>query len=375
MRTVDMTNISAEERQAICDGFGRLLADKCSEADMRRAMETPDGHDAELWRAMSQMGIVGLLAPAEHGGVGAGPIEIEAVMEEAGAALLAGPFLSSAVLATGMLMNSADTEAKARLLPEIASGEQIATVAFTDDRGTWDPDSVGVTARPQGDSWALDGEASFVTAANIADILLVVARTPQGLGCFQVSPATAGVKIKPLQTWDRTIRLSRISFAGAAAVTITGADEAAIERTLDLARVALAGEQAGAARKIFDITVDYLKTRIQFGRPIGGFQALKHMAADLLIEVESATSAARAAAQALHADAPDKDVLVNLAAFACADAFSQVAASAIQMHGGIAFTWEHPAHLYLRRARASAQLFGQSDRYRERYLAAQEKLA
>ena len=154
-----------------------------------------------------------------------------------------------------------------------------------------------------------------------------------------------------------------------------GSKRAAIEHALNLARVALAGEQAGAARRIFDITVDYLKTRVQFGRPIGGFQAIKHMAADLLIEVESATSAARAAAQAIEDDASDRQVLVNLASFACADAFSEVAATAIQMHGGIAFTWEHPAHLYLRRARADAQLFGNSDLYRERYVAALENAA
>ena len=370
-----MSNISGEERQAIRDGFSRLLSEKCSEADVRRVMSTPDGHDAELWRAMSQMGIVSLLADPEHGGIGAGPVEIEMVMEEAGAALLAGPFMSSAVLATGILMNASDADARARLLPGIASGERIATVAFTDDKGSWSPQGVGVMAREQDNGWRLDGAASFVTAANVADVLLVVARTPLGLGCFQVDPNEAGIRVQPLESWDRTLRLSRIAFDAATAIPIAGADEAAVERTLDLARVALAGEQAGAARKIFDITVEYLKTRVQFGRPIGGFQAIKHMAADLLIEVESATSAARAAAQALDADAPDKAALVNLAAFGCADAFSQVAAMAIQMHGGIAFTWEHPAHLYLRRARADAQLFGQSDTYRERYLAAQEKLA
>jgi len=142
---------------------------------------------------------------------------------------------------------------------------------------------------------------------------------------------------------------------------------------LDLARVALAGEQAGAARRVFDMTTEYIKTRVQFGRPVGGFQAIKHMAADLLLEVESATSVAQRAAQALAEESPQAQELINLAAFACADAFSQVAATSIQMHGGIAFTWEHPAHLYCRRARADAQLFGSPDFYRERYLSALEK--
>jgi alkylation response protein AidB-like acyl-CoA dehydrogenase len=368
-----MTTITAEERAAIRDGFARLLAEQCSEADVRRIMATESGHDPAQWRAIAEMGITALLVPAEHGGIGGGALEIETVMEEVGAALLAGPLLSSAVLTAGLVARSDDEEAKARLLPAIASGERIGTVALTGDAGTWDAGGVSVSARAEGNGWVLDGVASFVTSANVADLLLVIARTPDGLACFEVAPES--VRIDPLETWDRTLRVSRILFENASASRLAGIDETALEDMLDVARVALAGEQAGAARKIFDMTVDYLKTRVQFGRPIGGFQAMKHMAADLLLEVESATSAARAAAQAIDADAPDREALVSLAAFACADVFAQVAAAAIQMHGGIAFTWEHPAHLYLRRARADAQLFGQSDAYRERFVAAMEKAA
>lgn len=368
-----MTAITTEERVAICDGFARLLAEKCSEVDIRRVMATESGFDADLWQAMAAMGLTALNVSDEFGGFGAGPVEIEAIMEAAGAALLAGPFVSSAILATDLLTRSDDDEAKARLLPDLVSGARIATVAFTGDAGSWDEAGVAVTAQAQSNGWRLSGIASFILSANVADVLLVVARTANGLGCFEV--AVGDVTREPLQSWDPGLRMSRIVFDSVEARQVAGVDRSAIEQTLDLARVALAGEQAGAARRIFDITVDYLKTRVQFGRPIGGFQALKHMAADLLIEVESATSAARAAAQALDAGAPDRDVLVNLAAFTCADAFGEVAASAIQMHGGIAFTWEHPAHLYLRRARADAQLFGQSDAHRERFVAAMEKAA
>jgi len=370
-----MTMIDAEERAAMRAGFARLLAEKCSEADVRRVMATPSGHDPALWQAISGMGLPALIVDADHGGIGAGPVEVEAIMEEAGAALFAGPLLSSAVLAAGLLNESDDIDAKSRLLPGLAAGETIAAVALTGEGGTWTPDGVAARASAAGDAWTLDGTASFVLSANIADVLLVVARTADGLGCFEVAPDAAGVTAEVLESWDRTLRLSRIAFSSAPARRLAGIDGAAIERVLDLGRVALAGEQAGAARRIFEITVEYLKTRVQFGRPIGGFQALKHMAADLLIDVESATSAARAAAHALADDAPDKAVLVNLAAFACADAFSNVAATAIQMHGGIAFTWEHPAHLYWRRARADAQLFGQSEMYRERYLTALENAA
>jgi alkylation response protein AidB-like acyl-CoA dehydrogenase len=293
-------------------------------------------------------------------------------MEEAGAALLCAPLLSSAVLAAGILANSTDQAAKARLLPQIAAGERIATVALTGEKGLWTADDVGVSAGRAGEAWRLDGVASYVTHGAQADILLVVARADGQLATFEVDPRGSGVTVTPLVTLDWTQPMAKIAFAGAAAKPIQGAGAEALEKTLDLARVALAGEQAGAARRVFDYTIDYLKTRVQFGRPIGGFQALKHMAADLLIEVESATSAARQAAAALARGSANAPVLVNLAAFACADAYSEVAATSVQMHGGIAFTWAHPAHLYLRRARADARLLGASDLYRDRYLSALE---
>jgi alkylation response protein AidB-like acyl-CoA dehydrogenase len=200
-------------------------------------------------------------------------------------------------MAASLLAQSPDADAKARLLPGIASGARIAAVAVTGDRGLWTLDDVAVTARPSGNGWALDGAASYVLSANIADVILVVAKAPDGIGVFEVDPAGSGVSRQTLELWDRTLRLSRINFADTPAIRIAGLDGDAVERMLDMARVALAGEQAGACRRIFDMTVSYLKTRVQFGRPIGGFQALKHMAADLLIDVESAVSAAREAAR------------------------------------------------------------------------------
>ena len=370
-----MTNIDPEERALIRDGFKRLLSDQCGEDDVRRTMESDKGFDPRLWQAMGEMGIIGLLVDPDFGGIGAGPVEIEMIMEEAGSALLGGPLLSSAVIVASLILASDDDDTKARLLPQIASGEKIATAALTGEKGSWLPADVSVQAEKAGESWELSGTASFVTFANVADILLVAATTLDGLKCFEIETGAAGVVIEPLETWDPSLRLSRISFSGAKAAILKDVGPDAFDQALDVARVALAGEQAGAARRIFDITTEYIMSRVQFGRPVGGFQAIKHMAADLLIEVESATSAARAAARALADDAPDKKVLINLAAFACADAFSEVAATSIQMHGGIAFTWEHVAHLYLRRARANAQLFGSSDHYREQYVTALEKAA
>lgn len=369
-----MTIIDPEERALIRDGFKRLLSNQCGEEDVRRTMASEEGFDPVLWQAMGEMGIIGLLVDPDFGGIGAGPVEIEMIMEEAGSALLGGPLLPSAVLAAS-LISASDEDTRARLLPQLASGEKLATVALTGEKGTWLPEDVCVQAQLKDDSWEINGTSSYVAFANVAEILLVAANTPHGLACFELDSRAAGITIESLETWDPTLRLSRIFFDGAKAAILEGVGVDAFNQALDVARVALAGEQAGASRRIFDITTEYIMSRVQFGRPVGGFQAIKHMAADLLIEVESATSAARAAAQALADEAPDKDVLINLAAFACADAFSEVAATSIQMHGGIAFTWEHIAHLYLRRARADAQLFGSSDHYREQYVTALEKAA
>lgn len=370
-----MATIGKEERVAIREGFARLLADRAGEADLRRIMVSESGHDEELWQAISEMGLVGLLIHPEHGGVGGSIVEVEMIMEEAGAVLLPAPLLSSGVMAASLLSASNDDALKSRLLPGIASGESIAAVAVTGRNGLWTPDDIDVEASEAGDGWLLRGSANYVLAVNVADLLLVVARTKNGVAVFEVDPNAQGVSLEPLESWDRTIRHSRIGFDNVQAPPITGVDGSDVEHMLDLARVALAGEQAGACRRIFDITVEYLRTRVQFGRPIGGFQALKHMAADLLIEVESTTSAARAAAQGLATNAPDATALVSLASFACADGFHQVATTAIQMHGGIAFTWEHPAHLYLRRARTDAQLFGSSSYHRDRYVSALETAA
>jgi len=369
-----MSQTTLEERNAIQASVRSLMDDRNTEADVRRVMETTEGHDPAVWAQLVELGLTGLVIAPEFGGAGLGPVELELVMEETGAALLASPLLSSSVLAAGLLAAANDAAVNKRLLPAMAAGKTIATVAMTGDAGTWTADGVAVSARADGDKWLLDGRANYVTHAQLADVLLVLARTPAGIRIFEVAAKAAGVAISPLPTFDRTLRLARIDFAGVAATPVGTAGWPAAEAALQLVLVALAGEQAGGARRMFEKTVDYAKTRIQFGRAIGSFQAIKHMAADLLIEVESATSAARAAATALDAAGEGSnepaDAAVHLAAFACADAYTTVTATAVQMHGGIAFTWEHPAHLYLRRARAQAQLFGTPAYHRERFLTA-----
>ena len=357
-----------EERRAIAETVRKLMAEGSGEKRVRAVMETKEGIDRELWSGLAQMGIAGLLVPSRFGGAGLGPVELELVAEEIGAALACTPYLSSSVLAASLLVASRDEAACARLLPGIAAGTTIATAALTGERGSWQPEDVAVVAESANDAAFLSGTASYVMHAAVADVLLVAATTSEGVGLFEVVPRDSGIAIEALPTFDRTLRLDRITFTRARAKRIGGAGLPAIEAALRLALVARAGEQAGGARRIFDMTVEYTKTRIQFGRPIGGFQAIKHMAAELLLEAESTTSAARDAALQLAQDQDGADEAIDLAAFACADAFAKIAATAIQMHGGIAFTWEHPAHLYLRRARAYSYLLGSSDLHRERFL-------
>lgn len=370
-----MNAIATEEREAMRESFARFLSERSTESDVRAAMETDSGFDPALWAEIGAMGVVGLLVPPEFGGLGGGPVELELMMEEAGAALLCAPLFSSGVLAASLLVHSGDGSAKARLLPSIASGETVATVALTGDKGLWTDEGVEVVAKRDDKGWILNGHAAFVTDGNAADVLLVLANGAEGLRVFEVVPNEPGVERKSQQGFDLTMRFARVTFEDVRAIALSDTGKAAVDRMLNDARIALAGERAGACRRIFDITMNYIKNRFQFGRAIGSFQAIKHMSADALLETESCTSTARAAARALAGNTPDAEVLVNLAAFVTADSFSQVAATAIQLHGGIAYTWEYPAHLYLRRARTLAKLLGTPSLYRDRYIEALEKSA
>lgn len=343
----------------------RLLAERWTEADHRRSMEGDDSTIDALRGEFTKLGLAGLIVPETHGGAGLGAVELERVMEAIGAALAPTAFLSSGVLAASLL-TAIGGEATARLLPGIATGETRATAALTGPAATWTRDAAAVTV----DGDRLTGDASFVTDAAGADLLLVIARQGDDIAIAEVDPAAPGVVITPLPAFDRSLRLANIRFEQAACRLLENGDWPAVETALATTRVAVAGLQAGGTARVLQSTVRYAKERFQFGRAIGSFQAIKHMAADMLLESESATSAARHAAAAL--DAGGDPGAIALAAFACADAYTAATAASIQMHGGIAFTWEHPAHLYFRRARALAQLFGSPAAHREAYVRALE---
>nr|WP_090277459.1 acyl-CoA dehydrogenase family protein [Mycolicibacterium komanii]CRL71957.1 acyl-CoA dehydrogenase domain-containing protein [Mycolicibacterium komanii] len=357
--------ISVAERAELRTAVRELLSDKCTEDDVRRVMTSDDGFDRDLWRQLAEQGVLGMLVEDRLGGLGFGALELEAVAEETGAALLPAPFISSAVLTVALVRAAGSDEDKQRLLPGLADGTAIGTVAITGRSGTWTAEGVDVEAA---DDCTLAGDAHYVTWGQVADVVLVVARTADGVGVFEVAPDAKGFSRTAVTVFDPTVRLSTFTFAGTPARRLGTAGWDAVQEALDYAVIASAGEQVGGSRRIFDMTIDYLKTRVQFGRQIGSFQALKHMAADLLIEVENATSAAQHAAAEKSTGSQTSDGAVALAGFACAEAYETITMNAIQMHGGIGFTWEHPAHLFLRRARTGLQLFGGPRLHRERYL-------
>lgn len=351
-----------------------FLEHAAPESEVRRLMETPAGYDPAVWaRLAGDLDLVGLAIPEEFGGSGATFVEVAIVAEEMGRRLLCAPYLSTAVLAVGTLLRSGDAGAQKAWLPGIAAGETIATLAFAEQDGRWDAAGITAVAAPAGEGWTLSGTKSYVLDGHTADLLLVAARTAAGVSLFAVPGDAAGLTRMPLTTLDQTRRLARIELAGVAAtlVGVDGAGWPVIEHVLNLAAVALAAEQAGGAEVALDMAVQYAKDRVQFGRQIGSFQAVKHRCADMLLEVESARSAAYYAAWcAASAEAGEvrADDLARIAAVAkayCSDAYTQVAADNIQVHGGIGFTWEHPAHLYFRRAKSDELLFGAPALWRE----------
>lgn len=345
----------SEELRALRGAVAELMAKRSS--------------DDDVWSELAEMGLLGLLVPEAYGGAGAGLVEVGVVAEELGRVLFCGPYLSTAVLAVNLLMAVDDPEQREAVLPAIAAGSTRVAVAFAEGNSARPP-ATPVTSARGGAAPLVSGEKRFVLDAETADLLYVLTGTEDGPGIFAVDPTGPGVSVEPLTTVDPSRRLSLVRFTDAPATAVgpAGNGLAAVTAALDRCAVALLGEQAGAARFAVEMARDYAKTRYQFGRAIGSFQAVKHMCADMLLEAESAVSAARHVAAAA-ADGSDGLIAdLALAQAYCSDAFVFVGATNIQVHGGIGFTWEHPAHRYLRRARADAQLFGSPSWHRERYL-------
>jgi len=360
--------VFSEEQLAFRDMVRRFVEATSPETAVREQMETERGFDPAVWFAMAdQLGLQGLIVPEEYGGQGFGPLELSIVLEEMGRSLVCAPLFSTVVLAVNALLLVDDDEVKRDLLPGIAGGETIATLAVAEPNGRWDESGIEMAARRSGDDWSLTGTKVFVLDGHVADVLLVAARTATGISLFRVAGDAAGLTRIPVETLDRTRKQARLELDAVEAKLVgdEGAGWPVLEKVLDLAAVALAAEQAGGAQRCLDMAVAYAKDRFQFGRPIGSFQAIKHKCADVLLEVESARSAAWYASWCAAESSDELPAVAPLAKAYCSDAHVFAASENIQIHGGIGFTWEHPAHLYFRRAKANDLLFGDATHQRE----------
>ncbi len=364
-----MDAIFGAEHEELRSAVRRFLERKSPESEVRRLMETTAGYDPAVWSQMAdQLGLQGLIIPEQFGGSGYGYVELIVVLEEMGRALLCAPYFSSVVMAANLLMASGDDGAMKDYLPGIASGSVIATVALAEADGRWDEAGVTLRADGRGGGWTLSGEKLFVFDGVAANVVLAAACTPGGVSVFAVEKGAVGLSASAMSTMDQTRKQASLTFDSASARLVgrEGGGWPAISAMLDLAVVALAAEQAGGAQKVLEMAVEYAKVRVQFGRPIGSFQAIKHKCTDMLLEIEMARSAVVYAARAV---AGKDDALAETAALTlahCSDTYVRAAAENIQIHGGMGFTWEHPAHLYYKRALSSQQLLGDPFHHRER---------
>lgn len=345
-----------ESQQFLRDSARKFFAGECPIAEVRRLMETETAFDANLWAKLAAQGYTGIIFPEEFGGVGLGIVELILLMEAAGHALLPGPFFSTVAMAGSLLDSLATREQKTKYLAPICHGAARATVAFFEADGSWDLAEVRLTAA----NGRLHGEKLFVPDAAVADWIVVVAQN----GVFVVDSKAPGVLIQPMLGMDLTRKLYSVRFDHVLGEKLGEPDALATPR--GIATVALAAEMVGGMQRTLDLTVEYAKTRKQFGKPIGMFQAVQHQCADMYLETESARSAVYYAAWALQHQAPDAAAAVAIAKLYASDASRTVGNRGIQVHGGMGFTWENDLHLYYRRAKSSETAFGDATFHRER---------
>jgi alkylation response protein AidB-like acyl-CoA dehydrogenase len=361
------------EQEEFRSNLRRLLAERSPAKEVRRLMETDAGFERDGWRRLNtELGLTALRIPEAYGGQGFGFGELGIVLEEMGRALLCAPYFSTAVLATAAILNAGKEAEKQALLPGIAAGDTVATLAWVEDDGRWDAAGTTLTATPTAGSIRLDGHKSFVLDGHTADLLVVLARAPgskgdDGLSLFTVAGDAPGLVRRPLKTMDWTRKLARLEFEGVEAKPLgtPGDAAAAIARTLTEAAACLANEMAGVAERLREDALAYSKLRVQFGRQIASFQSMKHKAADMLVDVELTKSAAYYAAAALDEGDNDVEAIASLAKAQASDACLQTAIHAIQIHGGIGFTWDNDTHLWFKRAKSSEIFLGDASHHRE----------
>lgn len=376
-----------EEQEMIRDTAASFLAEVSDSEAVRRAMATEEGFEPELWRRIcTEMYWQAIHIPESYGGMGLGYVEVVAMMEQMGRYLLCAPFFSTVCLGANALLLAGNEEQKARWLGDICAGSATATLAFNGGGSSWAADAVTATWRRAGDGFVLSGEYRYVIDGHTADLLVVAAREEgssgaQGVSLFLLPAQTAGVTRRWLPTMDQTrkqasIALSNVQLPADALMGEAGNSASVVAAVNDLAAVALAAEQVGGCQQLLDMTVGYTSERVQFNRTIASFQAVKHKAADMMLQTEVARSAVYYAAcvaqekldnTALAGELPEA---ASVAKSYCSDAYFALAGDALQLHGGVGFTWEYDVHLYFKRAKSSEHLLGNGAYHRER-LAAQ----
>jgi alkylation response protein AidB-like acyl-CoA dehydrogenase len=360
----------SEEQELLRQSAADLLSKECPMTYVRQMMEDERGYAEALWKTMAELGWMGLIYPEECGGSGLTLVDLVVVLEEMGKVALPGPFFSTVALGGLAILEAGSSEQKRRVLPGIVTGTTKATLALLEENARWDEKGINLSAEKSGNGYRLSGIKLFVPDAHVADLLVCAARTPEGISLFLIERQHPGVSVRLLKTMDQTRKLCEVTLdkvqVGAEAVLGTlGQGWTKLSRVLDRSKVALCAEMCGGAQKVLDMSVEYAKIREQFGRPIGSFQAIQHKCANMLVQVESAKSATYYAAWAVAHDTPDAPLAAAMAKAYCSDAYRQVSAEGIQVHGGIGFTWEHDLHIYFKRAKGSEVTFGDATWNRE----------
>ena len=354
----------------------KFLESECPSSFVRKMLDDPAGTTPGLWQKMAEQGWLGLIYPEAYGGVGLGCVDLTVLMEEMGRAVLPGPYFSTVLLGGLAILEAGSEGQKKNWLTRISTGEAKVTLAWTEPNARWDPEGITVRARPVAGGFVLSGTKLFVHDAHTADALIVAARTADGsdardgVTLFLIPQPTPGLQVKLLPTMDQTRKLCEVTLndVAVAADRLVGERDRGwtpLSRVIERATVALCAEMCGGAQKVLEMTTEYAKMRVAFGKPIGSYQGVKHKLADMLVDVENAKSITYYAAWAVDEAPAEAPLAASMAKAYVSDAYRKVAAAGIQLHGGIGFTWDHDMHLYFKRAKGSEFTFGDATHHRE----------
>ncbi len=366
----------SEEQSMLKKTVRKFMEDRCPTTFVREMMADAGGYSPKQWQEMAELGWMGLTIPEEYDGMGMGLVELAVMMEEMGRAVLPAPFVET-LMAAEALLQAGSAEQKKEYLPRIASGELIATLAMDEPEGFWEAAAIKAKAVPEGDGYKVSGTKLFVPYANAAGLIVTAVRTAEGaapeegITLICLDPKAPGVTVTPLKTMDQAYRLCEVQMDGVAVPAARVLGEAGqgwpvLEKVIRKYIVALSAEMVGGAEKAMEMTVQYAKERVQFGKPIGSFQAIKHRCADMLVDIEGSRGSLYYAAWAVENDVPGADLAASAAKAYCSDTYFKVTAGSIQCFGGIGFTWEHDIHLFFKRAKRLETTCGDATFHRER---------